>query len=542
MIKKIYLKNLNNLNLIEVDFNPHINIIIGPKGGGKSTLFFLLVGLDKNIMYEETKKALKEYGFEFVNALLSDGTEIKAANLSLKKLKNKNKIDDFDERFDVIYQDDPIKKELTTQKDISKKKEEYIINQMNKSNDVNKLISNLKDLYLEMKNLYSLNDKNIKWSLIFQLSKYDEFNNDNNPILKLNYDNKELINIIDTEINNWNQIIKEIKTYDSSLKTKINFNFNELIKDENFNISLNSKYKQINDLNNELEKILTKRIKHLMIIKKNSQSFKIAFDSTVEKIKNENKESAPIVAFKKQAEDHFKNIVNKTKIIRKKFEDFRTFDEELSFENEIQSNQQFTFKIKEKLKLNEEQIADILKILFYVNGAESDLSKWLDTLLDKGVKKNEFDEESIKKKIKEFLLESTQVMVEGNRDYENLSLGQKSIYGFKYKFNKSINSNLYIDQPEDNLDNNTIATEILPLINKKKDHQVFIITHNANIGILSNPENIIICDLNKPIPYKSISFKQDSDGDSVDFLEGGKEFLEKRFNKIMKGDWDEINN
>ena len=34
------------------------------------------------------------------------------------------------------------------------------------------------------------------------------------------------------------------------------------------------------------------------------------------------------------------------------------------------------------------------------------------------------------------------------KEYEVLSLGQKSIYDLKYKFNKSINEDLYLDQPE----------------------------------------------------------------------------------------------
>ena len=104
----------------------------------------------------------------------------------------------------------------------------------------------------------------------------------------------------------------------------------------------------------------------------------------------------------------------------------------------------------------------------------------------------------------------------------------------KYKFNRSLNQDLFLDQQEDNLDNNTIATEVLDLIKEKKDQQVFIVTHNANIGILTNPSQIIVANLNnEEEPYKISNILEIINEESANYLEGGKEYLEKRYNKII---------
>lgn len=118
-------------------------------------------------------------------------------------------------------------------------------------------------------------------------------------------------------------------------------------------------------------------------------------------------------------------------------------------------------------------------------------------------------------------------------------MGQRSIYGIKYKLKRSYNQDLFLDQPEDNLDNNTIATTILDLIKERKEQQVFIVTHNANIGILSNPEKVIVADLNNKLnPYQegAISIdKQNNDTTTTFYLEGGFKYLEARYIKA-KGD------
>lgn len=52
---------------------------------------------------------------------------------------------------------------------------------------------------------------------------------------------------------------------------------------------------------------------------------------------------------------------------------------------------------------------------------------------------------------------------------------------------------ILIDQPEDNLDNRSIATQLVQYLKEEKlKRQIFIVTHNANVTIGSDSENVII--------------------------------------------------
>jgi hypothetical protein len=52
---------------------------------------------------------------------------------------------------------------------------------------------------------------------------------------------------------------------------------------------------------------------------------------------------------------------------------------------------------------------------------------------------------------------------------------------------------ILIDQPEDNLDNRTISNELRRFIKSKKlARQIIIVTHDANLVVLTDAENIIV--------------------------------------------------
>src|SRR5690606_35693370 len=52
---------------------------------------------------------------------------------------------------------------------------------------------------------------------------------------------------------------------------------------------------------------------------------------------------------------------------------------------------------------------------------------------------------------------------------------------------------ILIDQPEDNLDNRTVYTELKDFIKQKKvERQIIIVTHNANIVVPTDSENVIV--------------------------------------------------
>ena len=523
---------------ISVLLDPHINVIIGPKGGGKSTLFDLLVGLKQNCIYKNVKDAFSEFDLRFEKAILANNEVINVSQLKEIKTKDEKK-KHYENRFDVIYQDDPIKKNLTNFSEIQKNKLEYLKQQIQHSADVNQLINDLKKLYQSMNKLNGFNQANhINWSTTFMMK--DLVSDDRLKIItNLTYNNSDLKFNIENELKEIDKINKEVQANLHTInqtKRNANLNFNQVIQEPDFIDKLEKSLTKIEIENKNLLVILNERKLKLEKILKVSNLFMQSYRFVIETIKKNRFNSSGLESYQSDAINHFQNLATEVVNLKKLFENCLNQERILKIENIANQTGSLTYYIEDQIEITKDDLTSkLLKIIFHSAGAShEDIVKWLKALNEKGIK--EFDEEKLYKKLAEILVDYVKVLVDGNRDYETLSLGQRSIYGLKYKFNQSINDDLFLDQPEDNLDNNTVANEILDLLNQKTNQQVFIVTHNANIGILSNPNRVIIADLaNTQSPYQSIDLVAEMNDQSVNYLEGGKKYLEKRFRKIMEG-------
>jgi ABC-type transport system involved in cytochrome bd biosynthesis fused ATPase/permease subunit len=124
------------------------------------------------------------------------------------------------------------------------------------------------------------------------------------------------------------------------------------------------------------------------------------------------------------------------------------------------------------------------------------------------------------------------------RDFDNLSGGQKGTLltlAILLLDKKNSNKILVIDQPEDQLDNNTVNTILVPAFKfAKKKRQIFLITHNANLVINADAEQIIVAEDKKEdkkviLKYKAGSLEdEDIKSDICKILEGGEEAFKKR--------------
>ncbi|WP_406602875.1 hypothetical protein ACJA29_01595 [Metamycoplasma sualvi] len=537
MIKQVIFKKTNSFNAkpIVLNFDKNINVIIGPKGGGKSTLFDLLAGLKNNYIADSVIKALEGYNLKFEKAIKFSNEEILFSQLSKKK--NKEKISDYEERNDVIYQDDIIKKDLTSAKDIEDQKFQYIKKQVYQSESVVDFILKLKNLYNSMNFLNSMAKNNdINWSNTFRMNELKADQDKLMLLTKLDYKNNQIKSMIDEEVNEYKSFIKSTEEFKSKLKRIEKLDKNLIIENEQFNKEINTlTTNTYGDIDKLKEKLLDRK-KQLENIAKATDIFAFSYKKVIDNIKNENYSTSGLKSYEIAAKNHFKNFAKNIFNLIKDFEKLISEDIYLDIKNDENQKTPLRFKIDKDIKLSDESKTEILKIIFHSPGSSrDDVDKWLKSLSKNGIK--EFNEEKIKNCIAREIKENTQIMVDfgkEEKDYNCLSLGQKSIYGLKYKFNRSLNQDLFLDQPEDNLDNNTIATEVLDLIKEKKDQQVFIVTHNANIGILTNPSQIIVANLNnEEEPYKISNILEIINEESANYLEGGKEYLEKRYNKII---------
>lgn len=97
---------------------------------------------------------------------------------------------------------------------------------------------------------------------------------------------------------------------------------------------------------------------------------------------------------------------------------------------------------------------------------------------------------------------------------------------------------IIIDQPEDDLDTRNITNIIVDgICQVKKNQQVIVVTHNPNIVVNTNSEQVIQMDfVNGLIRNRCTGALQNHDiRDAIcEVMEGGKEALEKRYYRIFK--------
>lgn len=83
---------------------------------------------------------------------------------------------------------------------------------------------------------------------------------------------------------------------------------------------------------------------------------------------------------------------------------------------------------------------------------------------------------------------------------------------------------ILIDQPEDNLDNRSITTDLVNYLRSKKlDRQIIIVTHNANIVVNADAENVIVAN------QKGQNEEQSTSAFKFDYINGA---IENSFDKV----------
>jgi ABC-type lipoprotein export system ATPase subunit len=110
------------------------------------------------------------------------------------------------------------------------------------------------------------------------------------------------------------------------------------------------------------------------------------------------------------------------------------------------------------------------------------------------------------------------------RSAERLSTGQKSSAILPILLLES-EAPLFIDQPEDNLDNSFISDAVVPQIREiKRRRQLLMITHNPNLPVLGDAERVIVLE---------------ADGRSARVLaQGDVHAAKEHILRLMEGGWD----
>lgn len=127
----------------------------------------------------------------------------------------------------------------------------------------------------------------------------------------------------------------------------------------------------------------------------------------------------------------------------------------------------------------------------------------------------------------------------GGRNLEELSPGERGIVLLIFYLALSQNSMpIIIDQPEDNLDNQSVYNKLVPCIcAAKQKRQVIIVTHNPNIAVACDAEQIVCCHMDKNT--HSITYSTGAIEDAeikknvIDILEGTMPAFDLRRRKYV---------
>ena len=156
------------------------------------------------------------------------------------------------------------------------------------------------------------------------------------------------------------------------------------------------------------------------------------------------------------------------------------------------------------------------------------------------------------------------IVKSGDDTINRMSQGKKALVLLEMIVNLDNNNcPLLIDQPEDDLDNRSIYNELVQYLRKKKqERQIIVVTHNANVVVGADAEEVIIANqagddtpnYSKQFEYRcgaieNVSPIYGDDGEILrgvlnqkgiqeqicDILEGGKEAFELRQRKYLLG-------
>ena len=125
------------------------------------------------------------------------------------------------------------------------------------------------------------------------------------------------------------------------------------------------------------------------------------------------------------------------------------------------------------------------------------------------------------------------------KDLKSHSLGQRASAMMLFILSQKDCDLLLIDQPEDDLDGQSIYEEVVKLIRELKPQQQFIFaTHNANFPVLGDAELVVGCqfDQDKILVESGSIDSKCSQKKIVDIMEGGREAFERR--KSIYQQWD----
>ena len=215
--------------------------------------------------------------------------------------------------------------------------------------------------------------------------------------------------------------------------------------------------------------------------------------------------------------------------------EMRLQHEDVNLSSEITLKPDLERMLNECISLRSTAMNDLVtKVVFeYQKRTKADIINCIKDLLNKAIRneisfKNGYDTPSFVSKILSECWFGLRFNVEYDGDnLRDMSPGKRSFVILKLLLDFSDKKcPILIDQPEDNLDNRAIYNELVKYIKKKKrERQIILVTHNPNIVVGADSEEVIVANQNgKNAPNEG--------GIKFQYVFGSLENSKKRVNQI----------
>jgi len=592
-IENSYIKSISfnggKLDGQTIELSSSMNNFVGVRGSGKSSIIEAIrYGL--NLEFSD-KNADYKYKNNLIEKLL--GSAGKITIKAYDNRNNEYTIERVYGHSVEIKKDDEIKnldifsllnKPLYFgQKDLSSYKDGYendLINKFigDKTKDIKSKIDmkkqEIKSLLENIKKYDNLNDKKEevkkkiedlkikinefkKHNIEEKLKKQMEFNKDDSNFSNIIKDLQEFRNNANSFVKTYeeNNFFENLKQYKSKENQDIFDSLYKIIdtsKDTFLNIStqlnsLTSSFKDINSLHSSFkEKYKNFNDTFLEIQRDINLPDNLRADDFINYTKTLNSQELMLKEIEKLS--HIKNnlTINLTKLISELnnlyLEEFRLIEDGINSINKNKSS----IELKATFKGDKDTFLQYLRNIFSGSGlTKADyekLTKYKDCIeiyndLDKitfgGNKLLIFKEKFINSisSLLTFQVSNKIEILYNGELLVNHSLGQRASALIIFILTQRDNDIIIIDQPEDDLDNQTIYKEVIKELIKLKNKTQFIFaTHNANIPVLGDCEQIVVCDYEEnKINIQSGSIDNHAIQDNIiNIMEGGEEAFDKR--------------
>ena len=594
MIKSIQIESGNFIQQFNSPFNPGLNTVIGIRGSGKSTILEIIrwcFGLqpyeDDKYKNQILKNALGNGGKVTVFIISKDGYEYKiekyAGDNYEKVFNDKNELTQLKSLsalFNLNY---------FGQRDLAKISQEYgkvsIIDDFIKE-EINSLrikektvLRNIEELIIQLKEnqKFNFDKKQLQDDLAVKTEQKRIFKEKKVDIAfqeQANYEKDNVkINQIKTVLDDISKELNKFKTnaaekFESISKIKFNILKSPdleflIILRNNFITKLDELNKLIDDSIKNYFQRFKKFSKNLEEVKEKTRLLSVQFNK-------DNIDSNFYFSLEKEIEkikiqiDTLENIDKKIIFIKKEL------DIKIVELNKIRHD---IYSIRnQKAKELEQKINFIQLEVLYRSNEETFLEFLSDRLSGKRITRQKYEKliekfkngyelvKALEKSDDEFegILTSNEISSLGERvdeyyhdfytfqpddklnikyksndtfkEFEHLSIGQRAAALLGIILSEGCDP-LIIDQPEDDIDNNTLYEGIIRLLHQQKNSRQFILaTHNSNIVVLGDSDNVIICRSDRE------EFKGNNDSidmsstqrEIINIMEGGKDAFEKR--------------